>query len=367
MSFSEVVRSFNRKELSNALQNTTATEVEQVLGKDVIVLEDYLKLLSPAAEVYLEQMAERAHDETVRNFGYTMQLFTPMYIANYCDNGCVYCGYNHGSGIHREKLTIEEIRTEGENIAKTGLKHVLLLTGESQKFSPVSYIKEAVQALKSIFPSVSIEVYSLTRDEYAELAEAGVDGMTMFQETYDEDVYTTLHPFGPKSDFAYRLDTPEAACRGGLRTVNIGALLGLSGWREEAFLTGLHASYLQSKYRDVEVAISTPRIRPCAVGFQPKHIVEDRHIVQYITAFRLFMPRSGITVSSRENQTMRNSLLPLGVTKMSAGVTTAVGGHTHKEDTGQFDISDSRSVSEMAAMISKEGYRPIYKDWQVLV
>lgn len=366
MAFSDIVRSFNRANLSTILNETTENDVARILNKKNIDQTDYLQLLSPAAEPFLEEMAARAHRETVQNFGYTLQLFTPMYISNYCDNGCVYCGYNLDSKIQREKLGLDEIRSEGEAIVETGLKHVLLLTGESQRQSPVSYIKAAVETLKPIFPAVSIEIYSLREEEYRELAEAGVDGMTMFQEVYDESIYKGLHPFGPKSDFAKRLDTPEAACLGGMRTVNIGALLGLAPWREEAFMTGLHAAYLQDHYRDVEIAVSAPRIRPCAVGFQPRYIVEDVHIVQYITAFRLFMPRCGITVSSRENQSMRDGLLPLGVTKMSAGVTTAVGGHTHKEDTGQFDISDSRSVAEMAAMIQAAGYRPIYKDWQVL-
>lgn len=364
VSFVKVLRDYDDSALQYHFLNTSVSDVERVLQKERLTLEDYGTLLSPAARNCLEPMAERAHRESLRNFGYTMQLFTPMYIANYCENGCVYCGYNRTSDIHRLKLSMEEIREEGLRIAETGLQHVLVLTGESYKESPVSYIAEAISVLKNIFVSVSVEIYSLSEEEYGILKQAGVDGMTMFQETYDPHMYKLLHPYGPKSFYEYRVDTPERACKAGLRTVNIGALMGLTEWRKEAMHTGMHLSYLMDIYPDVELAVSTPRIRPCAVGYTPKFMVRDIDLVQYILALRLAFPRVGITVSSRESADMRNHLVRLGVTKMSAGVTTAVGGHTRGDDSDQFTISDDRSVADMAHMLESMGYQPIYKDWQ---
>lgn len=342
-------------------------DVLRVLQKKQLGRMDYLTLLAPKAADYLELMAQRAHRETVQNFGHTMQLFTPMYIANYCENRCVYCGFNHESPVARRQLTMAEIRTEGEAIAKTGLKQVLVLTGESQKYSSVDYILSAVEVLNEIFASVSLEVYAFSEADYRRAVAAGADGMTMFQEVYDQASYEPLHPAGPKSDYAYRLDAPERAARAGMRSIGLGALLGLHTWRSEAFFTGVHADYLQRKYKEIEIAISTPRLRPCTAGFQAQDLVQDKDLVQYITAYRLFMPRSGITLSTRESRTMRNHLIYLGITKISGGSTTAVGGHTQGEETGQFDISDTRTIEEMAAMLYQEGYHPVYKDWQVLV
>lgn len=338
-----------------------------ILDKPKITAYDYLTLLSPLAQKHLEAIAVRANHDTIQNFGRTMQLFTPMYIANYCINHCVYCGFNHENKLKRIKLNMAEIAEEGRKIAETGLKHVLLLTGESPVHSSLDYILEAVGVLKQFFPSISIEVYPLKEQAYKRAIQEGIDGMTLFQEVYDADVYQQLHLAGPKRDYAFRLDAPERACRAGLRSVNIGALLGLHDWRKEAFFTGVHADYLQHKYSSVEIAVSMPRMRPSIGGFPPRVIVEDRDIVQYIMAYRIFMPRAGITLSSRESEVLRNHLARLGVTKMSAGVTTAVGGHTKGEDVSQFDIADNRSVAAMSAMLYDQGYQPIYKDWQGLV
>jgi len=231
----------------------------------------------------------------------------------------------------------------------------------------VEYMAECVQVLKRTFTSISIEVYPLAVEEYAALAAVGVDGMTLYQEVYDQDIYAELHPKGPKRDYHFRLDAPERACRAGLRAVNIGALLGLADWRKEAFFSGLHADYLQRAFPDVEISVSPPRMRPHVGGFPPKVIVSDRNLVQYILAFRLFMPRGGITVSTRENAALRDHLVRLGVTKMSAGVSTAVGGRaTGQEEPGQFEISDERGVAEMATMLYGQGYQPVFKDWQYL-
>lgn len=364
MAFLDVLKEYQRFDIPAYLAHVCEADVLAVLDKPRLDTHDYLTLLAPAAQAQLEALAQRANRETIRYFGRTMQLFTPMYIANYCVNQCVYCGFHQGNPLARRQLTLDEIRAEGAAIAKTGLKHVLILTGESQTHSALDYILAAVAALKEYFTSVSIEIYPLRETEYEHAAKAGVDGMTMFQEVYDADVYRQLHLAGPKRNYEFRLDAPERACRAGFRSVNIGALLGLHDWRSEAFFTGVHADYLQHAYGDVEIAVSMPRMRPSAGGFPPPVEVCDADLVQYITAYRIFMPRSGITLSSRESRKLRNHLARLGVTKMSGGVTTAVGGHTKGKEASQFDISDDRSVAEMAAMLYSEGYQPIYKDWQ---
>ncbi|WP_196589969.1 2-iminoacetate synthase ThiH [Pectinatus cerevisiiphilus] len=366
-SYLEEKQQYNGLDFADFFKKVTDDDILRVLVKDKITRMDFLKLLSPIAQKHLEEMAQRSRRDTIRNFGYTMQLFTPMYIADYCDNFCVYCGFNHNNNINRRCLTMDEIAKEAENIAQTGLKNILVLTGESIKYSPVDYILEAVKVLRKYFDSVSIEVYSFSQEDYVRAVEAGVDGMTMFQECYNKDIYRTLHPGGPKANYEYRLDAPERACKAGLRNVNVGALLGLNEWREEAFFTGVHADYLQHKYKDVEIAVSTPRMRPCSAGYAPRSIVEDIDLVQYITALRIFLPRAGLTLSTRERPQMRDHLVKMGITKISGGVTVAVGGHTKGDDDGQFEISDPRSVAQMAQMLYAEGYQPVYKDWQTLI
>ena len=328
---------------------------------------DYLTLLSPRAAGHLEAMARRANDLTLRHFGRAVVLFTPLYLANHCVNQCVYCGFNVTNKLDRRKLSLEEVEAEAAAICASGLKHILILTGEDRKKTPVSYIADCARVLKKYFTSISIEVYPLTQEEYAQVIEAGVDGLTIYQEVYNPEVYAQLHPKGPKRDYLFRLEAPDRAGRAGMRQLNVGALLGLCRWRGEAFFSGLHADWLQRTYPDAEVSISPPRMRPHLGGFEPTEVVGDAELVQYILAFRLFMPRGGVTVSTRENAALRDNLVGLGVTKMSAGVCTQVGGRvTGQEDTGQFEISDERSVADMAGMLYAKGYQPVYKDWQYL-
>jgi 2-iminoacetate synthase len=364
MSFFQIIEEYRDFDTDAFFDSVTEHDVRRVIGKERLDAMDYLALLSPAAEACLEEMACKAHRLTMQHFGRTMLLFTPIYAANYCVNRCLYCSFNAGNTLHRTKLTPKEVAAEAEVIAATGLKHILLLTGESRKHTPVSYIKDCVQALKRRFTSISIEIYPLEEAEYRELSLSGVDGLTIYQETYDRNAYSYLHPSGPKRDYRFRLDAPERGCRAGMRSVNIGALLGLSGWRREAFITGLHADYLQRRYPHVEVSISPPRMSPHLGGFQPAEDVTDINLVQYVTAFRLFMPRSGITLSTRETPLFRDNMTRLGVTKMSGGTSTAVGGRSRAGETGQFEIADGRSVEEMAGMLYKQGYQPVFKDWQ---
>jgi 2-iminoacetate synthase len=343
----------------------TDIKLEYILRKDRITEIEYLALLSPLAEKHLEQMARKAHETTLRQFGKTIILYTPMYLSNYCTNKCLYCGFNSQNRIKRKQLSIIEVEDEAKAIAKTGLRHILILTGDAREITTPKYIEECIRVIKKHFTSISIEIYAMEQDEYECLISAGVEGITIYQETYNEDLYDKVHLSGPKKDYKYRLDSPERACRAGMRSVNIGALLGLDKWRREAFITGLHANYLQSNYPSTEVSISLPRLRPHVGDFRQKETVTGKNIVQVMTAFRLFMARAGITISTRESSEFRDNIIKLGVTKMSAGSVTSVGGHISDDGTkGQFDISDKRNVSQMRESIIELGYQPVFKDWQ---
>jgi 2-iminoacetate synthase len=367
MSFYETIEKYKKIDLETAFQCVTYDNVTEVLFSENMGPDQFISLLSPKAADRIEDIAQKAHETTLKYFGKTVQLYTPIYVSNYCDNHCIYCGFNAKNDIPRKKLTISQVEKEAESIASTGLKHILLLTGGSRKESPVSYVKDCVQALKKYFSAISIEIYALTGEEYKELICEGVDGLTIYQETYDEEVYGRMHPSGPKKDYCFRLDAPERAAREGMRAVNIGALFGLASWRKEAFLTGMHARYLLDKFPAAEIGVSLPRLRPHAGKFISNFEISDTNIAQVIMALRLFLPRQGITVSTREAPVFRENLLPLGVTRISAGSTTAVGGHTLLRDQGindiQFQICDERGVDEIKEMLKSKGYQPVLKDW----
>jgi 2-iminoacetate synthase len=366
MSFADKLLKYQEFPFASYLAGVTGADIERTLAKEALVERDFLNLLSEQAVPYLERMAQKAHQLTVQNFGRVILLYTPLYLANYCVNQCAYCGFNVTNRITRKKLTLEEVEKEARAIAQTGLRHILILTGESRHHTPVSYIEDCVRVLKNYFDSISIEIYPLTEEEYGQLVAAGVDGLTLYQEVYDPITYDEIHLAGPKKDYRFRLDAPDRACRARMRAVNIGALLGLQDWRKEAFFTGLHAAYLQDKYLDTEISVSLPRLRPHVGNFAPRSVVSDRDLVQILLALRLFLPRAGITISTRERAEFRDNLLPLGVTKMSAGSCTSVGGHLEEATEGQFDIADQRSVREMHAMLVSRGYQPLYKDWHHL-
>lgn len=367
MRFYDILKEYVAQPLDEQFAAATADDVRRALNQTTPGFDDFLTLMSPAAQSLLEEMAREASRLTAQHFGRTIGLFTPLYLSNFCTNHCVYCGYNCTNDIHRSMLTLEQVEEEAKAIAATGLKNLLILTGDAPAKAGVDYLEACTLVLREYFPSVSIEVYALTTEEYARLVRAGVDGMTMFQETYDEDLYPTLHPKGPKSDFLFRLDAPERCCEAGMRVVNLGALLGLGDWRKDALMTGLHAAYLTHKYPEVDIAVSLPRMRPHVGSWEPASIVEDRDMVQYLMALRIFLPRLGVTISTREAPEFRENILPLGVTRMSAGVSTAVGGHSQEaEDDGQFEISDGRSVDEMCAALRTHGFQPVFKDWEPL-
>lgn len=343
----------------------TADDVERALSKDACTLEDFAALLSPAASPYLEQMAQRGMEETRRHFGNSIYMFTPLYIANYCENHCVYCGFNCKNNIHRARLDADEIRREMEVIAATGLQEILLLTGESRKMSDVSYIAEACSLAREYFKVVGLEVYPMNSDEYRQLHEAGADFVTVFQETYNPDRYETLHLAGHKRVFPYRFHAQERALMGGMRGVGFAALLGLDDFRKDAYATGLHAWLIQRKYPQAEIAFSCPRLRPIINNktIHPKDVHEPQ-LLQIILAYRIFMPFANITISTRECARFRDNVIRLGATKISAGVDVGIGGHEGKaKGDAQFEISDPRSVEEIYAAITQAGLQPVMNDY----
>jgi len=370
MSYYDILLKYKAFPFENFLGRLSSQEAERFLYSGDQNPERFLALLSPAVETLLEPMAQKAHALTLQHFGRTIQLYTPMYLSNFCENECAYCGFNARHSMPRRKLTLEKVEKEAAFIASTGIEHLLILTGDSRNASPLSYIKECLQILKKYFSSISAEIYALTEEEYKELVSAGIDGLTIYQETYDSEVYDRVHGSGPKKDFRFRLDAPERAARIGMRSVNIGTLLGLNDWRKEVFWMGLHAQYLQDRYGEVEIGVSLPRLRPHGGNFRGIVPVSDKNITQALMALRLFLPRLGIALSTRESARLREDLLPLGITRMSAGSTTRVGGHTieapEEDNAPQFEISDPRDVEEMKAMLAAKGYQPVLKDWMQL-
>jgi len=363
--FLPILESWPRERVLERLHAVDADDVRRCLNKEHLHIEDMLRLLSPAAPELLEDMAQRAHVEHLRHFGRAVNFFTPLYISDHCTNQCRYCGFNARSKQPRHHLSMEEIARETEVISQSGLSHVLLLTGDARHIASPAYIAEAAGVVRHFMASVHVEVYAMTQGEYTLLFAHGVDGMTMFQETYNRDLYAQLHPAGPKRDFVFRLEAPGRAAATGMRSIGIGALLGLDEWRCDAFYTALHALWLQSVWPSVECSVSVPRLRPSGAHFIDIRPVADRDMVQYISALRCFMPRLGITVSTRENAKLRDNLLPLGVSRMSAGVSTAVGTRAsgHSGD-GQFQIADTRGVKELIDDLACMGYQAVLKDWE---
>lgn len=351
----------------------TAKEVKAALEHENCSIEDFKALLSPAAEPFLEQMAQRARLETSRHFGNTVYLFTPLYIANYCENYCVYCGFNCYNHINRMKLSMEQIEHEMKVIAESGMEEILLLTGESRSQSDVKYIGEACKLAGKYFRMVGLEIYPVNTDEYRYLHECGADYVTVFQETYDTDKYESLHLMGHKRVWPYRFDAQERALRGGMRGVAFSALLGLSDFRKDALASALHVYYLQRKYPHAEMSLSCPRLRPIINNDKISPLdVQEKQLCQVVCAYRIFLPFVGITVSSRESAEFRNGIVKIAATKVSAGVSTGIGDHeskyTGKESDSmqgdeQFEINDNRSLDIMYQDIAREGLQPVLNDY----
>ena len=350
----------------------TARDVQRALEQESCSVEDLKALLSPAAEPFLEQMARRANRVTSRHFGNSVNIFTPLYIANYCENYCVYCGFNCYNHIRRLKLDSEQIEHEMKVIADTGIEEILLLTGESPVKSDVKYIGEACKLAKKYFRNVGIEIYPVNVDDYRYLHECGVDYVTVFQETYDSDRYEQLHLAGNKRIWPYRFEAQERALMGGMRGVGMSALLGLSDFRKDAFATALHACLLQRKYPHADISISCPRLRPIVNNdkINPKDVHETQ-LCQILCAYRIFLPFAQIVVSSRESRSFRDGITRIAATKVSAGVSTGIGDHEEKytgkkgeaEGDEQFDIDDDRSLEEMYRDQEAAGLQPVMNDY----
>ena len=344
----------------------TAKDVKEALAAETCSVDNFKALLSPAALPFLEEIAQKAQKETRKHFGNSVAIFTPLYIANYCENYCVYCGFNCHNKIKRAQLNAEEIEKEMQAIAETGLEEVLILTGESPNKSSVEYIGEACKIAKKYFKLIGLEVYPMDSKDYAYLHECGADFVTVFQETYNSDKYKTLHLGGRKRIFPYRLNAQERAIMGGMRGVGFAALLGLDDFRKDALATGMHAYLLQKKYPHAEIAFSCPRLRPIINNdkINPKDVHEPQ-LLQIICAYRIFMPFASITISTRECERFRDNIIQIAATKISAGVNVGIGGHSQEEEKGdeQFEISDGISVDEIYQMIEDNGMQPVMTDY----
>ncbi len=351
------------------------------------LLRRFEALISPKSDGELEALAQEAHALTLKNFGRTMRLFAPLYLSNECINNCRYCGFSRDNPILRVTLSVEQVAAEGRHLAQEGFRHVLLVAGEHPKFVSQTYLSECVRALAPDFSSISIEVGPMEKAEYVPVVEAGAEGLVVYQETYNREVYAEMHTAGPKRDFNWRLDCAQRGYDAGFRRLGIGALFGLCRWQEEAIGLAAHVEYLLKHCWQAQVTVSLPRLRPAAGEFHPPFTMSDRELAQLICAFRIAFPEVGIVLSTRERAALRDALAPLGVTMMSAGSHTEPGGYTHQgteelhrtvrgrivapefengEDqvaTGQFEISDARSPAEVATALRQRGFEPVWKDW----
>lgn len=390
MSFVSEFNSLPLDPLLARAESAGAREITEALRKPALSLNDFAALISPAASTRLEELGRRSHALTVQRFGRVIRLFAPLYLSNECINNCKYCGFSRDNPILRVTLSLDEVLAEAREINGQGFRNVLLVSGEHPKFVSNGYLAECVAALHAETPSVSLEIGPMERVDYEPLVRAGADGLVVYQETYDREVYEEMHTAGPKRNFDWRLETPERAYAAGFRRIGIGALYGLSDWRREALAVAAHASYLLRHCWKSQVTISMPRLRPCAGEFEPLTHMNDRELVQLVCAFRLFLPDVGLVLSTREPAKLRDGLMPLGITLMSAGSHTEPGGYTgvgkdklhltqrgrivdlaegasewagRRDATRQFDIADDRSAEEVAAVISRLGYEPVWKDW----
>jgi len=393
MSFVTELNRLPQEALAKRCSQTSTDEARRSLGKSKLALDDFASLLSPAACELLEPMARRSQAVTRRRFGNVMRLFAPLYLSNECVNNCKYCGFSRNNPILRVTLSVEETRREAKALQAEGFRNILLVAGEHPKFVSRRYLVDCITALHGEFPSVSLEIGPMETEDYRSLVEAGADCLVVFQETYNRAIYGEMHTSGPKRNFEWRLETPERAYAAGFRRLGIGALYGLSDWRSEAICLAAHAEYLLRHCWKAQLTISLPRLRPCAGEFQPVTHISERDIAQLVCALRLFLPDVGIVLSTRERAEFRNGLFPLGITMISAGSHTEPGGYTgagrehlhhtergrivalaaparerqapdgEKSATGQFEIADSRSSAQVAAMLRRLGYEPVWKDW----
>ncbi|MFA4903659.1 MAG: 2-iminoacetate synthase ThiH [Desulfobaccales bacterium] len=366
--FGKILDDWPEARLREVMDRAGPGDVKRALGREQLFPEDLAALLSPAAVPFLEDLAQAAHRLTRQHFGRTIGLYAPIYLSNICHSDCLYCGYalHSGSVGDRRTLTPAEIRGECESLAGHGFQNILLLTGEAPKVAPASYLAQAVAIAREYFVSVAVEVYALDEADYHLLVDKGLEGVTLYMETYHRETYAAVHPRGRKRDYDYRLEAVARAGRAGVRKLSIGALLGLYHWWADGFWMGLHARQLQKECWQSAISVSFPRLRHVPERYQVEHLPTDRELVQLMLALRIFLPEVGFNLSTRESSRLRDSLMPLGVTMMSAGSSTRPGGYAHLNDDAaleQFEIEDRRSPAEVVAAIRRAGYDPVWKDF----
>jgi len=358
----------NRDPWQRRLQEIGPADVEAALASrpGSYSLEKLLALVSPAAENYLEPMAQLSHELTLQRFGRTIKLYAPIYLSSYCVNRCRYCGFNRDNTFQRARITVDQALAEAEILASEGFRDILLVSSEDRAFVSVDYLAQLTKKLRSRFSFIGIEIFQLTRAEYATLFDAGVEGVTLYQETYDRDVYAHYHPGGPKADYDMRLRGPDDMAQAGMREIGLGALLGLTDWRIETLALGEHAWYLMKRYWQSHISFSFPRLRPASgvPTAEFPYLPMDKNLVQMILALRLCFADAGLVLSTRESANLRDHLVGLGVTRISAGSRTNPGGYgLSKTTVEQFEVHDSRSPTQVVAMLKDSGFEPVWKDW----
>ena len=362
--FSDLFENLDISEIKEKIYSSEKNQVIQTIESENISNENMHHLFSPAADDFIEMLAEKSYSITRKRFGNTIQLYAPLYISNECSNNCLYCGFNIKNDIKRSTLTQKEIDLEADLLYGNGFRHILLLTGEDRKAVSVNDISNTAKALKKRFSSISIEVFPMEIEEYSLLIDSGVDGLTIYQETYNRETYSEVHASGKKKDFNWRINAPDRGGIAGFNRIGIGTLLGLSDWRLDGYLTALHARYLAKEYWKSQIQISFPRITESAGHFNPPVKVTDRDLTHLICSMRLLLPDSGLSLSTRESSELRNNLIPLGITQMSAGSKTSPGGYSESEKAeSQFAVSDSRTPLEIETLIRIKGFDPVWKDW----
>jgi 2-iminoacetate synthase len=364
MSFVDVFKKMSWDDSRLSIYSKTQFDVEQALGKSKLDLEDFKALISPAAESYLEVMAQKSMSITKQRFGNTVGLYVPLYLSNLCSNVCTYCGFSMENRVKRKTLNLTEISDELDVLKKMSFDNILLVTGEHESKVGMRYFEQVIPFIKERFNYVAIEVQPLHSNEYNTLSNLGLDAVMIYQETYNPSTYAQHHLRGNKSDFENRLEAPDRIAQSGVDKIGLGALIGLDDWRTDSFFVASHLDYLEKKYWKTRYSISFPRIRPCEGGFQPKSIMTDRQLVQLICAYRLFNHHIDLSLSTRETPTFRDKVLPLGITTISAASKTQPGGYANsEEELEQFEISDERGVNEISMMLKKKGFTAVWKDW----
>lgn len=369
MSFLEEFQRHSWEEMGQRIYAKTGQDVQRALySRGRRDLDDFCALISPAAEPYLEQMAQLSYRLTRKRFGNTTQLYIPLYLSNECHNICTYCGFSVGNKIQRRTLDREQLMQEVAEIKAQGFEHILLVTGEAHRQVGVDYFEQVLDWIRPHFASITMEVQAMDQADYERLIKHGLNSVLIYQETYNSNTYKTYHPKGRKSDMAYRLETPDRLGRAGVHRIGIAALLGLEDWRADSAFVALHLGYLERSYWRTRYSISLPRLRPAAGCQSPNVLVTDRDFVQLICAYRIFNENVEISLSTRESPVLRDRLLKLGITSMSAGSRTDPGGYSLGEDAlEQFQVNDERSPAEVAAMIRAQGFDPVWKDWDVVL